>query len=180
MRNQGEKKYLKGILKCLVFGVFFLHCSAVWPLTIERGYPRKMAPFIPEIENIVNEILAEASKRLNDPDGIIRRIQALDVTLRTGHCAPTTHMWTDVNSIPHVVYVCPRTIKSLLKYQNQGVFIYVAQHLIHESIHRIGYHDECVTTEIELILMNYSSYADHVFHNGYVDECDLSDCCIPN
>ena len=81
MKSQGEKKYLKGILKCLVLGIFYLHCSAVWPFTIERPYPPELAPFIPEIEKIANDILADASERLNDPKGIIRRIQALDVTL---------------------------------------------------------------------------------------------------
>ena len=181
MRIQGEKKYLKGILKCLVFGIFFLHCSAVWPFTIENPYPPEIVHFIPEIEKIVNDILAEASENLNDPKGIIRRIQALDVTLiKDPNCPPKSTMWTYVDSILHDVYVCQKIIEYLLEYQNKGAFIVVAQILLHELIHLIGYEDECLATEIELILMNHSSYADHVHHNDYVESCGLSDCCIPN
>ena len=96
MKHQGEKKYLKGILKCLVFGTFLFAYSAAWSFTIERPYPSEMSPFIPEIEKIVNDVLAETSERLYDPKCIIRKLRALDVILEdTDDCGDRTLMWTD-------------------------------------------------------------------------------------
>lgn len=182
MKNLGEKKYLKGILKYFVFGVFFFAYSVAWPFTIERPYPPELAPFIPDIEKIVNDILVENSERIDDdPHGIIRKLQALDVILVLDDgrfdrfCDDATQMWTNVNSLLDYIYVCQKTIEVILKYQDQEIYVNVAQQLLHESIHRIGYYDECVTTEIELILMNNSPYADDIHHNDYVDECGLSD-----
>lgn len=84
-------------------------------------------------------------------------------------------MWTD-HRTSSVVFVCPRVVKYLQEKQNNRItFIVVAQILLHEMIHLIGYEDECFTTEIELRLMKYSPYADDVYHNDYVDECGLSD-----
>ena len=150
--------------------------SAAWPFTIERPYIPEMAPFIPEIEKIVNEILTGASERVDDPNGLIRELQVLDVTLRMDdYCESRGVMWTELHSPDPIIYVCSDAIELLQKYQNQEIFINLAQTLIHESIHHIGYVDECVTTEIELILMKYSPYADDVYHSDYVDECGLSD-----
>ena len=108
MKNQGDKKYLKGILKCLVFGVFFIAYSETWPFTIERPYPPEMAPFIPEIEKIVNDVLAEASEGIdNDPHGIIQHLKALDVTLnKDPNCEPRGTMWTNSVSTLDLIYVC--------------------------------------------------------------------------
>lgn len=178
MKFQGEKKYLRGISKCLVFGIFYFAYSAAWSFTIERPYPPELAHFIPEIEKIVNEILEESSERIDDdPYGIIRKLKALDITLdiNDSFCDDETQMWTNVNSLLDYIYVCQKTIEVIQKYQDQEIYVNVAQQLLHESIHRIGYYDECVTTEIELILMKHSPYADDVDHNDYVDECGLSD-----
>ena len=177
MKNQGAKKFLKDILRCLVFGILFFAYSVAWSFTIERPYPPEMAPFIPEIEKIVNEILEESSERIDDPYDTIRKLKALDITLyiNDSFCDDETQMWTNVNSLFDYIYVCPKTIEVIQKYQDQEIYVNVAQQLLHELIHRIGYYDECVTTKIELILMKNSPYVDDVYHNDYVDECGLSD-----
>ena len=155
---------------------FLFVCSVAWPFTIERPYPPEMVPFIPEIEGRVNDVLAETLEKIGDSKGIIREIQALDVTLRKDYsCKGRGLMWTDELSPDLIIYVCQEAIEYLLEFRDQESYVHVAQMLIHESIHRIGYHDECMTTKIELILMKYSPYADDAFHNDYVDECDLSD-----
>jgi hypothetical protein len=78
-------------------------------------------------------------------------------------CSEATLAYT-VPALSNTIYIC-----NLLRSKSPGV---IAQSLIHEAAHLVGYNNECDATRMEMAAMNISGLG-IAFSNGYVKECGL-------
>jgi hypothetical protein len=80
-------------------------------------------------------------------------------------CNGATLAYTYVNT--SVVYICRRVID-----QTQWQLNELAQIMIHEAAHTIGYANECDASVIEVSAMRYASVGLR-FRNGYLEKCGI-------